>query len=208
MPISELDLQQQKSSHLLVALIIAFVAVATASLGLVSIQISLALAVVLLIVSGIISLKDAYASIEWPILVLIGGMIPVGMSLESTGLATRIAELIISLGSQSAPIISLILLLLTTIVLTNLINNAAVAVLMAPVGVGLANGLGVSVDPFLIAVAIGSSLAFLTPIGHQSNVLVMGPGNYRFGDYWRMGLPLTLLLFAIGVPLIAVCWPF
>ena len=99
------------------------------------------------------------------------------------------------------------LLMLVTMLLTNLINNAAAAVLMAPIGVSLAVGLGVSVDPMLMAVAVASSCAYMTPIGHQSNTLIMGPGGYRFGDYWRMGLPVTVIFLIIGTPLILFFWP-
>jgi di/tricarboxylate transporter len=92
--------------------------------------------------------------------------------------------------------------------LSDIMNNAATAVVMAPVAIGIAGGLGLAADPFLMAVAIGASCAFLTPIGHQNNLLVMGPGGYQFGDYWRLGLPLEILIIAIAVPLIPVVWPF
>jgi di/tricarboxylate transporter len=97
--------------------------------------------------------------------------------------------------------------MLITMLLSDIMNNAATAVLMAPIGIEIARGLGVNVDPFLMAVAIGASSTYLTPIGHQSNLLVMGPGGYRFGDYWRMGLPLDLLILLVGVPLILLVWP-
>ena len=97
--------------------------------------------------------------------------------------------------------------MIVTMALTNLINNAATAVLMAPVAAGIAHEINASLDPFLMAVAIGASAAFLTPIGHQSNVLIMGPGGYRFGDYWRLGLPLQLLILVLAVPLILIVWP-
>lgn len=99
------------------------------------------------------------------------------------------------------------LMMLMTLLLTNIINNAAAAVLMAPIGISLAMGLGVSVDPFLMAVAIGSSSAFMTPIGHQSNTLIMGPGGYQFSDYWKLGLPLSILVMIVGLPLILWVWP-
>jgi len=130
------------------------------------------------------------------------------MAIEASGAAASIADLILVVGQQTPPIITVALLLITTMLLSNVINNAAAAVLMAPVGISLANGLGVSIDPFLIAVAIGASAAFMTPIGHQSNTLVMGPGGYRFGDYWRMGLPLQIIVAIASIPLIMVFWPF
>ncbi|MCH8155920.1 MAG: anion permease, partial [Proteobacteria bacterium] len=101
----------------------------------------------------------------------------------------------------------LALVMVVTMLLSDVMNNAATAVIMAPIGLGIAHGLGVSLDPFLMAVAVGASSTYLTPIGHQSNLLVMGPGGYRFGDYWRMGLPLDLIIVAVAVPLILWVWP-
>jgi di/tricarboxylate transporter len=92
--------------------------------------------------------------------------------------------------------------------LSDVMNNAATAVVMAPIGISIAQGLGVNADPFLMAVAVGASSTYLTPIGHQSNLLVMGPGGYHFSDYWRMGLPLDILIVAVAVPLIVIVWPF
>lgn len=208
LPISEFDLELNNTRRLLPALLIALGAISIAAVGLLSIQVALMGAVVLMVLTGIISLKEAYDSIEWPILVLIGAMIPVGMAIEASGAAASIADLILVVGQQTPPIITVALLLITTMLLSNVINNAAAAVLMAPVGISLAHGLGFSVDPFLIAVAIGASAAFMTPIGHQSNTLVMGPGGYRFGDYWRMGLPLQIIVVVVSIPLIMIFWPF
>ncbi|MCD4712385.1 MAG: anion permease [Clostridiales bacterium] len=108
---------------------------------------------------------------------------------------------------MSSPVVLIMLLMTVTILLTNLINNSAAAVLMAPIAISMANALGVSVDPVLMVVAIGASSAFLTPIGHQSNTLIMGPGGYKFGDYWKMGLPLSLIIIFMGTPLILWIWP-
>ena len=174
---------------------------------LVPVHVSFMLAAVLMIILGIIPLKDIYESIEWPVIVMLGAMLPLGDALQSTGAAQTVAHGILSFSHYLNPEVILMLLMLMTLLLTNIINNAAAAVLMAPIGISLATGLGVSVDPFLMAVAIGSSSAFMTPIGHQSNTLIMGPGGYQFSDYWRLGLPLSILVMIVGLPLILWVWP-
>ena len=134
-------------------------------------------------------------------------MIPVGEALEATGGAARIAAMIADLGGAVPPWAMLGAILVTAMLLSAWINNAAAAILMAPIGVKVAETLGASADPFLMAVAIGASAAFISPIGHQSNTIVMGPGGYHFGDYWRMGLPLEVLLVVVTIPLIMWVWP-
>jgi di/tricarboxylate transporter len=134
-------------------------------------------------------------------------MIPVGEALETTGGAQLIANSILKGSHLMPPEITLLIILVATMFLSDIVNNAAAVVLMAPIGIGIAHGLGVSVDPFLMAIAIGASCAFLTPIGHQSNTLVMGPGGYKFGDYWRMGLILEVLVVIVAIPLILLVWP-
>lgn len=175
--------------------------------GVLSPAVALTGAAGVMVVAGLVSLSEAYESIDWGVIVLLAAMIPIGQALESTGGAGLIADQLLALGRGSSPAASLALLMGATMLLTNVINNAAAAILLAPIAISLAQGTGSSVDPFLMAVAIGSSCAFLTPIGHQSNTLVMAPGGYRFGDYWRMGLPLSLLVMAAGVPLILWAWP-
>ena len=139
--------------------------------------------------------------------VLLGAMIPVGEALEVTGGAARIAGLVTDLGATLPAWAMITVLLVITMLLSCIVNNATAVILMAPVSMVVATSLGASVDPFLMAVAIGGSSAFLTPIGHQSNTIVMGPGGYRFGDYWRMGLPLSVVIVAVAVPLIMWAWP-
>ena len=111
------------------------------------------------------------------------------------------------MGAETSPVLVLTLLLLVTMTLSDIMNNAATAVVMAPVSVGIAHQLGLSADPFLMAVAVGASCAFLTPIGHQNNTLILGPGGYKFGDYWRMGLPLEILIVVLAIPMILIAWP-
>ena len=134
-------------------------------------------------------------------------MIPVGGALQTSGTTELIADVILDIGSGLSPVVVLIIVLVVTMTLSDIVNNAATAVIMAPIAMNLAQNLGVNPDAFLMAVAIGASCAFLTPIGHQNNTLVMGPGAYRFLDYWRMGLPLEIIIVAVATPLILVVWP-
>jgi di/tricarboxylate transporter len=131
----------------------------------------------------------------------------VGQALEDTGTTGLIAGLLVELASGLPNWGILALLVMVSMGLSDVINNAATAVIMAPIAAAVAMDLVLPVDPFLMAVAVGSSCTFLTPIGHQSNTLVMGPGGYAFGDYWRMGLPLGALVVATTVPLILTFWP-
>ena len=142
-------------------------------------------AVAVLLISRVLTLQEAYGAIDWPVIVLLGAMIPVGEALEATGGAARIAAMIADLGGAVPPWAMLGAILVTAMLLSAWINNAAAAILMAPIGIEVAETLGASADPFLMAVAIGASAAFISPIGHQSNTIVMGPGGYHFGDYWR-----------------------
>jgi di/tricarboxylate transporter len=207
LPLAERALQIGKPRRLYAGLSIFAAALAASALGLLPFQIALMVAVAVMIISGLISLKEAYDSIDWPIIVLLGAMIPVGEALETTGAAQQLADVLLVAGQQMSPVITLVLVLVGTMFLSDVINNAASALLMAPIALGIAQGLGVSADPFLLAVAIGASCAFLTPIGHQSNTLVMGPGGYQFGDYWRIGLVLEVLVVAVSIPLLLLFWP-
>jgi di/tricarboxylate transporter len=177
------------------------------TLGLLPPQIAFVAAAVGVVLIGDLQPRELYESVDWPIVVLLGAMIPVGLALESTGGSTTIAQPILLLGGHAPVWVILTLLMIMTMLLSDIINNAATAVLMAPIGITIAQGLGVNPDPFLMAVAIGASSTFLTPIGHQSNLLVMGPGGYRFSDYWRMGLPLDALIVAVSIPAILWFWP-
>ncbi|KGE76973.1 SLC13 family permease [Halomonas salina] len=159
------------------------------------------------LLAGVLSLREAYQAIDGPVIVLLGAMIPVGQALETSGGAALIAETLLALGGDWPVAMTLAGLFALGLLLSNVINNAAAALLMAPIAASLAEGFEASVDPFLMAVAVSASCAFLTPIGHQSNTLVMGPGGYRFGDYWRLGLPLSLAVMAVAIPLILIVWP-
>lgn len=182
-------------------------ALIAATLGLLPVQITMTLAAVAMVLAELITLHEAYESVDWPIIILLGAMIPLGLAMENTGGAQLIANQILRLSNVLPAAGTLVLLLLVTMFLSDLVNNAAAVVLMASIALNVAEGLGASPDPFLVAVAIAGSCAFLTPIGHQSNVMVLEPGGYEFGDYWRLGLPLELIIMTVAVPLLLWLWP-
>jgi di/tricarboxylate transporter len=163
--------------------------------------------VVLMVLTGIIPLRQVYDAVEWPVIVLLGSMIPIGAAMEASGATSLLADGLVGIASGLPAAAILVILMAVTMTLSDVMNNVATAVIAAPVAVDTAHRLGVNPDPFLMAVAVAASCAFLTPIGHKNNTLVMGPGGYRFGDYWRMGLPLELLVLAVGVPMILLVWP-
>lgn len=156
---------------------------------------------------GVLPLREGYQAIDGPVIVLLAAMLPVGEALETSGGAAIIADALLRFGAQWPVIVSLVGLFIISMLLSNVVNNAAAALLMAPIAASLASGFDVSMDPFLMVVAVSASSAFLTPIGHQSNTLVLGPGGYRFGDYWKLGLPLSLVVLAVAIPMILWVWP-
>jgi di/tricarboxylate transporter len=164
-------------------------------------------AAVAMTTTGLLSLREAYRSIEWPIIVLLGAMLSMGAALEGTGGDHLIAEQILRTSDFLSPPVLLIVVLLVTMMLSDIVNNTASVVLMGSIAISVARGLGVSSDPFLVAIAVGGACAFLTPIGHEANVLVFEVGGYEFGDYWRLGLPLELLITAVTVPILLWLWP-
>jgi len=183
------------------------VAITVASSGFVYLPIALGCVAATYVFFNIVPIREVYDSIEWPVIVLLGSMIPIGTALQDTGGTTLIAAGILNVSVGFSPAIVLLLLVVVTMTLSDVMNNTATAVIAAPIAVEIASRLGVSPDPFLMGVAVAASCAFLTPIGHKNNTLIMGPGGYRFGDYWRMGLPLEILIVAISVPTILIVWP-
>ena len=183
------------------------VAILLASIGLVYLPIALGCVTALFVLLNIVPLRDVYSSIEWPVIVLLGSMIPLGGALQATGGTELIAGGIVDLSAGYSPVVVLTLLIVVTMTLSDVMNNTATAVIAAPIAIEIAARLGVNADPFLMGVAVAASCAFLTPIGHKNNTLIMGPGGYRFGDYWRMGLPLEILIIAVAVPMILWVWP-
>ncbi|UWS02757.1 SLC13 family permease [Phaeobacter inhibens] len=182
-------------------------AVLAASLGIIYLPIALGLVVVAYVLTKILPLAELYDHIEWPVVVLLGSMIPLGAALDSAGGTALIAESLLTLTTGMPAWAILTVLMVVTMTLSDVLNNTATAIVAAPVGIQMATSLGVSPDPFLMAVAVAASAAFLTPIGHKNNTLVLGPGGYHFGDYWRIGLPLEVLIIAVSIPSILLFWP-
>ena len=183
-------------------------AIAVASMGLLYLPVALGCVAAAYVVFNIVPIRDVYKSIEWPVIVLLGSMIPIGSALQDTGGTALIAQGIVDLASGFSPAIVLLLLVVVTMTLSDVMNNTATAVIAAPIAIEIAGQLNVSPDPFLMGVAVAASCAFLTPIGHKNNTLIMGPGGYHFGDYWRMGLPLEIIVIAVAIPMILLVWPF
>ncbi|AHL76458.1 potassium transporter TrkA [Stutzerimonas stutzeri] len=177
------------------------------ALGLMPSAIALVGAALVMVLVGLVPAGDIYKSIDMSIIVLIAAMLPIGEALETTGGSRLIADALLQIGQAAPPAATVAILMVGVMLLSNVVNNAAAAVLAAPVAISLSRGMEASADPLLMAVAIGASCAFLTPIGHQSNTLVMAPGGYRFGDYWRLGLPLSILVVLVAVPVILWFWP-
>ena len=207
MPLADRGLAIGLPRPLLLALGIFFLGILATATGAVPTSIAFGAAAVGYVLAGVLPVRQLYEGIDWPVIVLLGGMFPLGFALEETGAAALIAELVVSDGLGLPVWAVLTLVLVFAILLSNVINNAATALIMAPLAIGIADRLEVSGDTFLMAVALGASCAFLTPIGHQSNTLVMGPGGYEFQDYWRMGLPLTVLVVLVAVPMLLWVWP-
>ncbi|MEM7172904.1 MAG: SLC13 family permease [Pseudomonadota bacterium] len=207
LPLAERQITFGKRRQARILIGIFAAAILATTFGILPIQISLGLAVAGAVVSGLIAPRELYDGIDWPVIVLLGALIPVGGALETSGATDVIAGAILALTDGFSAAVVLALIMIVTMTLSDVLNNAATAVVMAPIGVTIAERLGVSSDPFLMAVAVAASCAFLTPIGHQNNALILGPGGYRFGDYWRMGLPLEIIVIAVSLPLIMIFWP-
>jgi di/tricarboxylate transporter len=208
LPLAERGLQLGKPEQAWLAGGLFALALGSAMSGLASLPIALICAALGMVLLNIVSSRDVYQAVDWPVLVLLGSMIPIGQAMEQSGATAVLAQSLVNMTEGFPPIMLLALIMVLTMTLSDVMNNAATAVVMAPLSVSVAQNLGVNTDPFLMAVAIGASCAFLTPIGHQNNLLVMGPGGYRFGDYWRMGLPLELLILLVSLPLLVFMWPF
>ncbi len=207
LPLASRGLSITTPRNVLLASAIFAITLAIIAFGLVPAATALVTGALVMILVGLIPMGRIYDSIDMSVIVLVAAMLPVGQALETSGGSQLIADALLSVGHSLPPAATLALLMVAVMLISNVVNNAAAAVLAAPVAISLARGMDASVDPFLMAVAIGASCAFLTPIGHQSNTLVMAPGGYRFGDYWRLGLPLSILVVLCAVPAILWIWP-
>lgn len=207
LPLAKREISFGKNKKVFGALSIFICAILCVVFDFLKVEVAFSLAAVSMVLSKIIPIKEVYSSIDWPVIVLLAFMIPIGNAFEATGGAETISKLILNIGTDKPVWLFGAILMVCTILLSDIINNSATVVLMAPIALKIATSLDISPDSMLMIVAVAGSCAFLTPIGHHSSTLVMGPGGYKFSDYWKMGLPLTLLIILIGVPLILYIWP-
>jgi di/tricarboxylate transporter len=208
LPLAERDLAIGRGRRSLLPIIVLAAAMLLVAFDRVPIAIAFFGAATVLLLLRALTMREAYDTVEWPILVMLAALIPVSDALRTTGSTDLIAAWLAAAAQNLPPVGTLALIMVAAMAVTPFLNNAATVLVVAPIAASFAKSLGYSPDPFLMAVAIGAACDFLTPIGHQCNTLVMGPGGYRFGDYWRLGLPLSIIVVLVGVPLIAVVWPF
>ncbi|WP_425087608.1 SLC13 family permease [Stappia sp.] len=206
-PLGERELRIPDKRLAITAGAIMLAAIGVVTLGVLPAAVAFALGVLASMVLRTVPLQQVYTAIDWPVIVLLAVLIPVAGAMQSTGAADLLARFLVDTIAQGNPVAALVVVLITTMFLSDVMNNAATAAVLCPIALGIAATLGVSPDSFLMAVAIGASCAFLTPIGHQNNTLILGPGGFRFGDYWRMGLPLEVLVVVVSIPLLLVFWP-
>jgi di/tricarboxylate transporter len=207
LPLADRGLAVTENSKVWLAIGMFAGAVIAASLGLIYLPVALGLVVIAYVLTCIVPLSELYTHIEWPVVVLLGSMIPLGAALETSGGTELISGALLGWTAGMPAWAVLTVLMIVTMTLSDVLNNTATTIVAAPVGIQMAQSLGVSPDPFLMAVAVAASSAFLTPIGHKNNTLILGPGGYSFGDYWRMGLPLEIIIVAVSIPAILVFWP-
>lgn len=206
-PLAERELHMPSPRKARLAVGVMALAVLGAALGWLPAAVSFALGVLASLVLRTVPARSLYEHIDWPVITLLAALIPVAGAMTTTGTADLLAHALMDGVAQGHPVVALGLVLVVTMTLSDLMNNAATAAVMCPIAIGTAGALGLNPDAFLMAVAIGASCAFLTPIGHQNNTLILGPGGFHFGDYWRLGLPLELLVVAVSLPLLLVVWP-
>lgn len=210
LPIAERGVNIQvhtKKTRQYLPLLLFSVGIVLTTAGLVPVQVAFSSVAILLVTLKLITPREFYDAVEWSTIILLGTLLPYGSALQKSGASDSMASLLTRLSGVLGPAWILAILMLVTVAVTNLISGTGTAVLMGPIALSLAKSLGVSQDPFLVGVALAASAAFLTPIGHQSNMLVMGPGGYKFTDYWKIGLPLAIMVVALGTPLILRLWP-
>lgn len=206
-PLAQRDLRIPDRNSTWIAASVMVLAIASAAFGLLPVTIAFTLGVLVLMATRVVSPRNAYDAVDWPVIVLLAALLPVAGALESSGAAAAVARLLLDHLAQGNAVIALAAMLIVTMTLSDVLNNAATAAIMCPIAIDAARQLDANPDAFLMAVAIGASCAFLTPIGHQNNTLILGPGGFRFGDYWRLGLPLEIIVAAVSLPLLLLVWP-
>ncbi|MCC5865204.1 MAG: anion permease [Wenzhouxiangella sp.] len=201
----ELRIPDKRMAIIAGAIMLGSVAIVTA--GLLPAAAAFTLGVIASMLFRTVPPRQVYSAIDWPVIVLLAALIPVAGAMQVTGAADLLARFLVETIAQGSAVIALAVVLVTTMFLSDVMNNAATAAVLCPIALGIAAALGVNPDSFLMAVAIGASCAFLTPIGHQNNTLILGPGGFGFGDYWKLGLPLELLVMLVSIPLLLIVWP-
>jgi di/tricarboxylate transporter len=207
LPLAQRDIRVPKKGQALSAALIMGITVVFAAFGLYPVAILFALAVAAYLVLDIVPLRSLYTTIDWPVVVLLAAMLPVANAVAATGTADMIARFLLENVTQGHAVLGLVTLMIVTMFLSDLVNNAATAAVMCPIAISTAGQLGVNADAFLMAIAVGASCAFLTPIGHQNNTLILGPGGFRFGDFWRLGLVLEAVVVVVSIPVLLWAWP-
>jgi di/tricarboxylate transporter len=206
LPLSERDLALGSRKRSWIPLGVLAAAMVLVGLHLVPVAVAFAGAAAVMLLLRILTMDEAYHSIEWSVIVLLAALIPVSNAIQATGGTDLIAAGLEGVLGAIPPLAALGMMIVLAMAVTPFLNNAATVLVMAPIAASLAQRLDLNPDPFLMAVAVGAACDFLTPIGHQCNTLVMGPGGYRFGDYWKLGLPLSVIVVAVATPLIAAVW--
>jgi len=207
LPLADRPIPLGSIRHGIIPVAVLVAAMTLTALGIVPVAVAFFGAAVMVLLTGALPIRSAYEHVEWPILVMLGALIPVSEALEQTGGTELISNGLSSLAAGLSPAAAVGLIMVAAMAATPFLNNAATVMVMAPIAASFATDLHMKPDAFLMAVAVGAGCDFLTPIGHQCNTLVMGPGGYRFGDYARLGAPLSLIVIVVGVPLILLCWP-
>ncbi|MBQ2261364.1 MAG: anion permease [Loktanella sp.] len=206
-PLGERELRIPDKRMAFIAGAIMLIAVAIVTLGMLPAAAAFTIGVIATMLFRTVPPRAVYTAIDWPVIVLLAALIPVAGALQVTGAADVLAQFLVGTIAQGNAVVALAVVLITTMFLSDVMNNAATAAVLCPIAIGIAATLGVNPDSFLMAVAIGASCAFLTPIGHQNNTLILGPGGFGFGDYWKLGLPLEVVVVAVSLPLLLVVWP-
>ena len=207
LPLSERGVPLGRSRRSLLPILVLGIAMLLVGLHMVPVAIAFFGAAVVLLLIRSMTMREAYEAMDWPVLVLLAALIPVSEAIRTTGGAELIAGWLSGAMQAMPPVAALAVVMVLAMAVTPFLNNAATVLMLGPIAAGLATRLELNPDTFLMAVAIGAACDFLTPIGHQCNTLVMGPGGYRFGDYWRLGLPLSCIVVLVGVPLLVLVWP-
>ena len=207
LPLMKRDLKIGLKTNVILPALCFLCAIVFVSMQILAVEIAFLIAVVILVVARVIDYREVYSFIDWPIIVLLGAMIPLGSALQTSGGTSLIATSFLSIIGDYPSYIVIGSILIVTMLLSAIMNNVTTAIVMAPVAIAVARAKGLDIDPFLMAVVVGSSCSFLTPIGHQNSILIMGPGGYTFWDYFKFGFIIEIIVIIVAVPSILLFWP-